>query len=94
MAGQIKVVLGIQVTILTAHTGIYVEPDNGSSPLAHLLTSEDSHTTILNVRQVLSRDIERRWLEIYAVQRKGRRCYKHLELLSIAPTNLIKLFPS
>lgn len=86
-------VLGIQVTILTAHIGTYMEPDNGNSPLAHLLPSEDSHTTILNVRQVLSRDVKRRWLEIYTVQRKGR-CYKHLELLSTSPTNLIKLFPS
>lgn len=58
-------VVGIQVTILAAH----MELDRGSSMLAHLLPSEDSHATILNVRQVLSRDIERRWLEINAVQR-------------------------
>lgn len=63
-------------------------------PLAHLLPSEDSNTTILNVRQVLSRDIERRGLEIYAVQRRGRKCYKHLELLSTSPINLVKLSPS
>lgn len=56
-------VVRIQVTILAAH----MEFDKGSGLLAHLLPSEDSHTTILNVRQVLSRDIERGWLEIYAV---------------------------
>lgn len=59
--------VGIQVIILAAHLGTYAELDEGSSLLAHLLPSEDSHTTILNVRQVLSRDIEGRWLEIYAV---------------------------
>lgn len=62
--------MGVQVTILSGHVGTHVEPDKGSGPLAHLLPSEDSHATILNVRQVLSRDIERRWLEIYAGQRK------------------------
>lgn len=73
--------------------GTCMEPDKSSSLLAHLFPSEDSHTTILNVRQVLSRDIERRWLEIYAVQRRGRKCYKHLELLSTSPITLAKLFP-
>lgn len=51
-----------------------------SSLRAHLLPGEDSHTTILNMRQVLSRDIERRWLEIDAVWERGEN-YKHLELL-------------
>lgn len=58
---------------------IYVGLDKGRSLQAHLFSSENSHTTILNVRQVLSRDIERRWLEIYAVWKRGK-CYKHLEL--------------
>lgn len=68
-------VLRIQVTKVTSHMGIYMEPDKGSSILAHLLPGEDSYTTILNVRQVLSRNIERRWLEIDAAQRRGRKCY-------------------
>lgn len=73
--------------------GTYVQPDKGSGLLAHLLPSEDGHTTILNVRQVLSRDIERRWLEIYAVWSREGEYYKHVELLSASPIALIKLFP-
>lgn len=82
--------MGIQVSILGAH----MELDKGHGLLAHLLPSEDSHTTILNMRQILSRDIERRWLEIYAVQRRRRKYHKHLELPSTSPIALVKLFQS
>lgn len=42
------------------------------------------------MRQVLSRDVKRRWLEIYAVERKDRNGCKYMEWLSISPQRFRK----
>lgn len=46
------------------------------------------------MRQVLSRDVKRRWLEIYAVERKDRNGFKYMEWLSTSPRGSEKIGPT